>query len=401
MLHDANENEAKLIDEISKHIRSEFSLVRITQTMLTKSIIDSNQHVVRLFREGGIFDYCSAVDGEKHYVNGKLLSSKGWLSRRVSLYRPKAKPGKAGDPRFWPSQFGKIVDVGDLIYLTIIDGSLVIIPLRRDLLDTVDLAAEFGSRVSDATRLNEVVSKIKSLHGEWIRSCSPGKVNPKDVGDTLEAEFGLPINNLGTADYHGVELKTKRKKSKTADTLFNQVPNPNLSPCKTAKEIILTYGYESRRPKRAGFIELFVTVSSKPNPQGLYLHVNTEKEIVELRSIGKSGICLSDHLVAIWDFKLLEKRLLEKHPTTAWIIADEQIISGEVHFRYEKLEISQRPIFTQFLLLITRGVIVFDLRGGYHPTNGARVDKGHAFRLKGVKNRHLLFGNVTPIDLTA
>jgi len=400
VLHEANKNEAELVDEISKYIRSEFSLVRITQTMLTKSIIDGNQHISRLFKDGEVFDYSKAIDGDICYVESKILSSEGWQQRKTSLYRPKAKPGKPGDPRFWPSRLGSIVEDGDLIYLTALNGNLFIIPLRRDFLSGVDLSATFGPIDKPLDRLNEVVSKIKSLHGKWIKSCSPRNVNPKDVGDTLEAVFDLPINNLGTADYHGVELKTKRKKSKTPDTLFSQVPNPDISPCKTAKEVILSYGYDSRHEKRVGFTDLFVTVSNKPNPQGLYLAVNSSEATVEMRSTGKIGRCSKDHLVAAWDFELLEKRLLEKHPTTAWIIADEREIAGEIHFRYEELEVSQKPLFSQFLFLIERGVVVFDWRGGYHPTNGARVDKGHPFRLKGAKNRELLFGSVTPIDLT-
>ena len=400
MLHEANEKEAKLVDEISSHIRSEFSLVRVTQTMVVKSTIDANQHISWLFSEGGLFDYSKAVDGEKYYLGSEILSAEGWVKRKTSFYRPKAKPGKPGDPRFWHSQFGNVVSEGDLVYLTVVNTSLIIIPLRSELLASVDLGSKFGSQTKPSERLDEVIAKLRSLHGKWIKSCSPHKTNPKDVGDTLEAEFGLPINNLGSADYHGIELKTKRKKSKTADTLFSQVPNPDVSPCKTAKDVILIYGYESRHPKRVGFKDLFVTVSNKPNSQGLYLSVNSSDQLVEMRSIGKAARCLEDHLVAAWDFELLEKRLLEKHPTTAWIIADEQKIPGELHFRYEQLEISKRPLFSQFLFLIERGILVFDWRGGYHPTESGRVDKGHPFRLKGTKNRKLLFGSLQPVDLT-
>ena len=93
--------------------------------------------------------------------------------------------------------------------------------------------------------LEQVVSNLRSNAKRWVLSCSPTKSNPKDVGDTLEAEFGLKVNNDCSADYHGIELKTKRRKSKTADTLFTQVPNENLTPLRTAKDIILTYGYPS------------------------------------------------------------------------------------------------------------------------------------------------------------
>lgn len=399
MRHEANEAENKLLDMIVGHVRSEFCLIRMTHTMLKKSTIDANQQVSKMLSGGDFFDFATAVDGTKYYQQSSVLTQRGWTDRKTSFYRPKAKPGKPGDPRFWPSRFSDTAKEGDLVYLTVFDGALLIIPLRADLLQMGYLASKFGSASDVSSRLGEVIEKLKSLRGKWIRSCSPLKSNPKDVGDTLEAEFDLPINNLGMADYHGVELKTKRKRSKTNDTLFSQVPNPDISPCKTAKDVILKYGYDSSHPKRSGYKDLFVTVTNKPNPQGLYLEVNYEDELVEMRCNKASANDDADHLVAAWDFDLLKQRIYEKHSATAWIIADEALINNEIHFRYETLEISQRPLFAQFLQLIERGIVVFDWRGGYHPLGTGRVDKGHPFRLKGPKNRKLLFGSLEPIDL--
>jgi hypothetical protein len=400
MQHVANEQESKLVDEISSDIREEFCLIRITHTMLVKSTIDANISILKMFEKGDFFDYTKAVDGEKHYKNSEVLTEDGWVDRNTSFYRPKAKPGKPGDPRFWPSVLNQVVNEGDLVYVSVVKQNLIIIPLRSELLAKAKLAEKFGSGLNASDGLDEVIAKLKELSGKWIKSCSPLKSSPKDVGDTLEAEFDLPINNLGTADFHGIELKTKRSASKTADTLFSQVPNPDLSPLKTAREIIRAYGYPSRHAKRVGFHDLFVTVANKPNPQGLYLVVNSDDEVVEMRCTGSAKIAADDHLVAVWDFELLEKRLFEKHPTTAWIIAHEEKIAGEIHFKYDRLEVSQTPIFSQFLFLIERGVVVFDWRGGYHPTDGGRVDKGHPFRLKGAKNRKLLFGTLEVVDLT-
>ena len=72
----------------------------------------------------------------------------------------------------------------------------------------------------------------------------------------MKAELGIPVNNLGSADYKGeIELKTKRSTSKTPDTLFSQVPDWDESPIKSVKEMILTYGYPSRHEKRKGYKE--------------------------------------------------------------------------------------------------------------------------------------------------
>jgi len=453
MIHEANRNELTLIDKIVRASETEFALVRITETMLSKSTIDANKSIVELMRLYSYFDFNSAIDGEKTYLPIRILTASGWIESVTSLYRPNAKPNKPGDPRLWPRGIVGAVTAGNLLLITINDDHLTLIPLLSDLVTDEILNEEFPTqklsylleieeekpsaseapvsldRVEDFTSpyrdqldisleadtsdtalssdqnsnvalwLKRVVGKLRDNVDRWLLSCSPQKSNPKDVGDTLEAKFGLKVNNDGTADYHGIELKTKRRKSKTPDTLFSQIPDADLTPLRTAKEIILTYGYPSRKPHREGFTELFVTVSNSPNPQGLYLQVNDDSQTVEMRCTGKEGYNLEDHKVAVWTYEILKERLFEKHPVTAWILASEDEIDGAIHFRYDGLEISKTPVFSQFLLLIERGIVVYDWRGGYHPEGTGRVDKGHAFRLKGAKNRGLLFGELEVISL--
>lgn len=410
MLHIAEDIELDLIDKIVLACEAEFSLVRITKTMLDKSIIDANQSIVNLMRQSNYFDYDFSLDGEITYKPIKILSSTGWIESSTSLYRPKAKPNKQGDPRFWPKKIKQVVTKGDLLFLTVNQNNLIFIPLINELIVDKYIKEEFsGSKRSlllDTINSNDLnswlkklISKMRENSNRWIESCSPTKKSPKDVGDTLEAEFGLKVNNDAKADYNGIELKTKRRLSKTPDTLFSQIPEDNLTPLKTVKNIILTYGYPSRNEKRLGYKELFVTISNKPNPQGLYLSVNGEQEIVEIRCTGNDSFNPTDHIVAGWSFELLRQRLFEKHPVTAWILASEKVIEGKFHFKYDRLEISKTPIFSQFLLLVERGIVVYDFRGGYHPDGLGRVDKGHPFRLKGAKNRKLLFGEIELIDL--
>lgn len=453
MIHEANASELTLIDKIVRASEREFALVRITETMLIKSTIDANQSIVELMRQYNYFDYNSAIDGEKTYLPIKTLTSSGWVESITSLYRPKAKPNKPGDPRLWPRGLRGAATAGDLLLITINEDHLVLIPLLSDLItdetineefltqklsdfletldqetfvpgvsDSPNRVEDFASSYQDqpdflseaealnitqdsgkssnvALWLKSVVTKLRGNADRWVISCSPTKRNPKDVGDTLEAEFGLKVNNDGSADYHGIELKTKRRKSKTADTLFSQIPDEDLTPLRSAKEIILTYGYPSRKPHRKGFTDLFVTVSNIPNPQGLYLNVNYDSQTVEMRCTGKEGYNAEDHIVAVWTYEKLKERLFEKHPVTAWILASEEVIDGAIHFKYDGLEISKTPIFSQFLLLIERGIVVYDWRGGYHPEGTGRVDKGHPFRLKGMKNRDLLFGELEVVSL--
>ena len=68
MLHAPTDQELDLIHQIQEYSRSEFIVFRLTKTMLKKSIIDANKHIVRLFREQGLFDYSTAIDGEIYKV---------------------------------------------------------------------------------------------------------------------------------------------------------------------------------------------------------------------------------------------------------------------------------------------------------------------------------------------
>ena len=79
MLHIAEDIELDLIDKIVLACEAEFSLVRITKTMLDKSIIDANQSIVNLMRQSNYFDYDFSLDGEITYKPIKILSSTGWI----------------------------------------------------------------------------------------------------------------------------------------------------------------------------------------------------------------------------------------------------------------------------------------------------------------------------------
>ena len=69
MKHEATDDEKKLVDEISNHIREEFCLIRITSTMLEKSTIDANRFVQKMFKEQAFFDYSKAVDGRLWWLS--------------------------------------------------------------------------------------------------------------------------------------------------------------------------------------------------------------------------------------------------------------------------------------------------------------------------------------------
>lgn len=388
-----NEIELKKINLIQKYYRKEFALVRISKTMLNKSIIDASYLVRKILKEGNIIDYSKTKYPDKILKKAIILNCGELIENNVSYYRPKTK---SGDPRFWIYKFKAFVKIGELVYFTVFNQKLLAIPLKFDIkILENDLKKYFEIITSEEERLmEELIGKIKDIKEKgWIKSVSPFRKNFKDVGDTLEKALGIDPNNLISADYKGkIELKTKLKSANTKTTLFSCVPNWSKSKIKSSNEMILKYGYPTKKvEKYPNFIDLYVTVNNNSNNQGLYLEPEDKKEYLYQNHKIDGETC-------IWEYKTIEERIKLKHPKTAWILAEEKIINDEYYFKYTNLQITQNPLLSQFILLITHGKIVFDWRGRVRKDGTGYKDKGHAFRIDS-KSKELLFGESKIINL--
>lgn len=388
------EEEFKKINLIQNYLREEFAFIRMTETMLDKSIMDASYYLRKILKESNTIDYFTIEQGEKFIKNTFILSNRDFIKKTVSYYRPKTKKG---DPRFWIYDLKKYCNVGDLIYFTIYDNKLLVIPLNKSYEQLkLDLETKFKLQsLLDLEIVKEFIEKLKVIKNSgWVKSINPiGKVVPKDVGETIEAKFGIKPNNLTSPDYKGeIEMKSKLYKSKTVDTLFSCVPNWSKSLIKSSREMILMYGYPSRnQEKYPNFIDLYVTVGKNSNPQGLSLLIDEEKEEIHQKH-------KRDGITCMWDYDEIKSKINEKHPKTAWIVADHKIINGENYFKYTGLEITQKPLLSQFMLLINEGHLTFDWRGRVRKDGTGYKDKGHPFRLK-PKYRSSLFGELEKIDL--
>lgn len=384
-----NQEESKLLEQITNVNHQEYTLIRFTDTMLTKSIIDANMPIRKLFCDNFLVDYNNITPGEDKIILDGLLIKNDITDIKISCYRPKTKKG---DPRFWIYNFKKYIRSGEMIYITIHNNKICIIPLVKSYFDINVISELFKSK--DSPEVQECINLIKQFANKDILSVSPTKANPKDIGDTLERELNIPANSSKLADYKNlVELKAKRKSSKTKDTLFSMVPNWSDSTIQSSPEMILTFGYPSK--KYIDFIDLYVTVSSTPNHQGLFLEVDEDNEILIQKHKDCNGI---ESTTCIWTFSDLKERLYSKHPETLWVIGDEIKKDGNIYFRYESIEHTCKPIFSSFLLLISQGKITFDWRGRVKKDGTSYKDKGHCFRLK-PKFRNMLFGESENIIL--
>lgn len=390
-----NNTETYLIQLVQKYHREEFALIRMSTTMLDKSIIDASKEFRSILYDSNLINFAAISQGSKMIQNISFLSEYEILSIKTSFYRPNTK---SGDPRFWIYNLRKFVEVGDLIYFTVYNSNLIAIPVVDHNHFENNLVDVFGIN-TDESILIELKDKISILAKKgWIPSVSPNKINDKDIGETLERELGVNINNLKTPDFKGeIEIKGKTLGSGTKDSLFSMVPNWQLSFVKGANEMALNYGYPDREYE--GYKSLFVTVGHTPNKQGLYLEVDEDNEIIIQNCITPTGVVV----VCVWEFSEIKNRLYSKHPKTMWIVAEAKKINSIIHFRYIEVQYTKDPIFTQFLYLVQQGYITFDWRRRARLTateilKASKMDYGHGFRID-PRYRHLLFGETTSIEL--
>ena len=382
-LYTPEARETLFIEKLQALASIDYALIRITETMMDKSIIDASQIIRDILEQSDLISYNEISQGQKIISSSQVLSDFGWVVEKCSFYRPKTK---SGDPRFWIYNLKSYAKLGTLIYFTVIDSSLITIPLK-----SIETINKYGGEILKNEKLKpnltQLIDKIKILNKQvWIPSVGVGKPADKDVGVTLEEALNIPINSLKTPDFLGeIELKCKRTKSKTRNNLFAQVPNWDLSKYSSAKDYLINYGIYS--PKHPEYKTLYVTVKSQPpNQQGFYFDLDYKIGQLHQKRIYNNVI----EKMCAWEFSKLRERLHEKHPKTLWIEAEEKIIDGKVHFKYHNIKLTQKPIFSSFLNLISTSEISMDWTHRCLPNGTKYNDHGFLFKIP-TKSRSKLF----------
>lgn len=386
-----NDVEQKMLQQINKEARLEFALIRLTYTMLDKSIIDAGVPVRDVFSSYDFVDYDEIVPGDEPLLFKAKIIRSDVREEKASFYRPKTKKG---DPRFCVYNLRRYMREGEMFYLTVLNGDLIVIPLVERLFN-IGAVKEFFKDLRHNPVKDELIQLLSALKRKGpVLSVSPDKSNPKDIGETLERELRISPNSSKIADFENqIELKAKRDGSQTKDTLFSMVPDWTNSVVSSANEMILTHGYTSNRYE--DFVDLYVTVGNKPNNQGLYLEVDEDAGLLHQFHVDEHGAISP---TCVWSLKSIRERLLEKHPETVWVVGKEVIIDGKIHFHFDTVEYTSSPIFSSFLLLLAQGIVTYDWRGRVRPDKTGYKDKGHCFRVS-PKKRFLLFGEIETIEL--
>ncbi|MGO4998793.1 MvaI/BcnI family restriction endonuclease [Oceanisphaera sp. W20_SRM_FM3] len=351
---DLDLNIKSLVIENKKTLASlgvEFSVFEPTITGLKKSILDATQTVRTHFELEVFHNYELQQQGPEHKIIKKsiLLLEDKEIKSTVSLYRPMTKNG---DPRMWFRNLSSLASAQDIIGIIISDDTAYLINLC-----TTNLALSIKNGKSiignflnnyivlEGGIADELLQKIRKISKSKIRSLKKGDTS---IGYTIEKLLGIEANSSKAPDYKGIEIKSGRG-SRTRTTLFAQVADWSISPCKRSAEILNKYGYE-----RDDEFKLYCTLSTqRENSQGLHFIYDEKNDVLQEWHINKD-------LVAVWPGSILRSRLKEKHSETFWIEATSKIIDGTEHFTLISITHTKSPVLSQLMPLIESGVVTMD-----------------------------------------
>ena len=361
------------------------TLIEPTETGLKKSIMDATGSVRNFLKSENIHDYDLQNQGPDNKILIPTIIHTGFktIKSQASLYRPLTKNG---DPRIWFYSLTKIADPNDIVAITYFDDAFHVFNLTK-----LDIEGLINSSIHNP--LQELINEINTIENEvafellaMVRKIASAGPIPSlvdadtSVGRTLETALGIDINSSKQPDYKGIELKSFRNSRTNRKNLFAQVPDWKLSKFKSSAEILNSFGYE-----REEDFKLYCTVSAiTRNSQGLNLRIDNDiKQLIENSDKPEVG----DFVV--WTLDKLHNRLKEKHKETFWVEAESTRVNDREYFQYKLVELTKKPITSQFDLLIDQGIITLDHLIKRN-SKGKVVEKGPLFKIK-PKGIELLF----------
>lgn len=409
-------DEQENINMIHEVRNSDYALLRLTPTMIGKNNIDANGIFREMLVAEDIVDYENLENGGINGVSVNALFIQAEKTTKVKLKFYKVSNDR-GDRRFSLQTIKRKTEdeemnVDDLLYFSTYrdenDEPIVyIINLTSNVPSKERLIEELG-KDEISKKFDEIKSILEKIvsSGWHDNSKGEGAKAPKDVGDTLESLLKVDTNNRADADIDGlIEVKSKGA-SRTLDTLFTLRPSFDGTEVAAYEKndrnrvsaFARLYGYYSEKHPECK--SLYITIGSEAAPQnnqGFYLEVDDEKAVVNIMKRDKSSG--KARVAAFWPFDSLKKQLMEKHPSTLWISADERLNGNTVQFKYTEIEFSRAPQFATFLSLINAGIVTYDWRG-YTTVEGPYAGKNHgnAWRIK-PNAKSSLFGEIKKISL--
>jgi len=364
----------------------DITLIQPTWTGLDKGYMDATAPVRNYLKDTGLHDFERQGRGAREHgvkIEAHLFEEDARIEAKASLYKPKAKPTKPGDPRIWFSKLHHHVESDEMLALTEYDGQIAAINLTKvdveQILDVKksgplwELVRQLGTNADSIA--NELLSKLRLIAaGGYIPSVMPKRADTA-IGRTLEAALGISMNSSPTPDYKGIELKSYRRKKKSQENrkqLFSKVPNWKISKFNNMTEILDAFGYH-----RDGYGDrLNCTVSATNiNQQGLSFGVDDASGILnEVSSDPKYG------KFASWYLEDLRNILAKKHRETFWVSAKVNLSGEQEEFKFLDVIHTRNPILSQFDILLEQGDITMDHQID-RTKSGRAQEKGPSFKI--------------------
>jgi len=373
MVFTANTDEQAYIDVLENSTHNEYVLIRMTPTMLKKSIIDASEPLRMLLKENLDIDYSTMEQGSENGLKEKieLLSNGEFVAKEVSYYRPKTKNG---DPRFWIYSLKKVLEAFDLLLLTVWDKKLYAIPLKGNIEEFKNTLGSIFKVDADSLpqAVLELQEKTKELFSQGpIKTLRGGDTG---VGFTYETLLGIEANSSKEPDYKGIEIKCSRGTNSTLQTLFAKTPNyAALSNKRTS--LVKDYGYWDDKKKRYA---LYITIGAKQeNSKGWQLVIDSGEEKIYVAKNGER--------VVYYDYVTLRDALATKHKQTVFIKAssENRKTKNDTNetFLYESALYCEDSSFLNFVSLMEDGNISLDFAIHHDPETGKTRDHGFLWRI--------------------
>lgn len=364
-----------------------------TATALKKSIIDAHAEFRNFLKTKGIHDYrLQGLGNGEHGVSVPvtLIEMGSTRKQNMSLYRPKTKKG---DPRFWTNLNGFATENNLLALFCDAEKNLYLVNCSNGTLQTIETEnSPLNEALYPSSESSESSEKLLNLLREiakmgWVDSTKTGDTA---VGHTLETLLGIKANSSKRPDFlNQIELKSGRvTRSKSKKSLFSRVPDWSKSPYSPI-QILREFGSTDA----SGILRLAVTVSNKPNPQGLFLVMEEDSGLV----IGKARKDATEVDVVVWQIENLQTDLKNKHKETYWVDAETRTVDGKEQFKFFRVRRTKLPLVGNLSYLLQSGVVTMDFTLSQKPSGAVR-DHGYLFRID-PRNFELLFPSIETILL--
>ena len=132
MLFEPYPDEYNRINLLKKFISNNYSIIRLTETMIKKNNIDANYFLRSLLKRNNIVDYTTLLNGGKNGIKCPVIlySRDNNFSTTINFYKVN---GKRSDPRFGLYGINKmnkenILGAGDLLVLVPVSYTHLTLP---------------------------------------------------------------------------------------------------------------------------------------------------------------------------------------------------------------------------------------------------------------------------------